>query len=407
MLFKKKRCSYDIKVDSRGKQLLDLCIASKLRILNGRMWGDSYGKYTCMKAVGSSVVDYVIVSEDLIADTLFFHVADFLSTLSDCHCKLTFGMLASYSHKNNEQDITILFPGKYIWSETSTQKLQDTLCQPNIKNSIKKFLDSKINLSEDYIEQAANECFNIIDNAASKCLIFRKTKLKGVRKHKNKKWFDIDLVQKRKSLISKGKLLSKFPWDPIIKGSYYKCYREYNKLRKYKERKFKQNILDSLDNLRDNNPKSYWNLIKELKEDNSDGPENSIQSNVWFSYFQSLNFNSDKFKDRLEEISKKVKNLEKNSTFRELDYKITLKEILDAINNNYRNWQIDYWNDLLNYRYRRQILSYGTTPLAQGTQQNSLVRNFPESEKEFGVVDTSSVFFFFHLLFMKSISVYI
>lgn len=331
-IVQEKRCSYDMKVDSRGKQLLDLCIASKLRILNGRMWGDSYGKYTCMKAVGSSVVDYVIVSEDLIEDTLFFHVADFLSTLSDCHCKLTFGLLASYSPKTKEQDITILFPGKYIWSETSTQKLQDTLCQPNIRNSIKTFLDTKVNLSEDYIEQAANEFFNIIDNAASKCLIFRKTKLKGVRKHKNKKWFDKDLVQKRKSLISKGKLLSKFPWDPIIKGSYYKCYREYNKLRKYKQRKFKQNILDSLDNLRDNNPKSYWNLIKELKEDISDGPENSIQSNVWFSYFHSLNFNSDKFKDRLEEINKKVKKLEKNQTFCELDFKITIKEILDAVN---------------------------------------------------------------------------
>ncbi|CAG2245367.1 unnamed protein product [Mytilus edulis] len=76
-VIQEKRCSYDMKVDSRGKQLLDLCIASKLRILNGRMWGDSYGKYTCMKAVGSSVVDYVIVLEDLIADTLFFHVADF------------------------------------------------------------------------------------------------------------------------------------------------------------------------------------------------------------------------------------------------------------------------------------------------------------------------------------------
>lgn len=252
--------------------------------------------------------------------------------MSDCHCKLTFGLLASYSPKTKEQDITILFPGKYIWSETSTQKLQDILCQPNIRNSIKTFLDTKFNLSEDYIEQGANECFNIIDNAASKCLIFRKTKIKGVSKHKNKKWFDKKLVQKRKSLISKGKLLSKFSWDPIIKGSYYKCYREYNKLRKYKQRKFKQNILDSLDNLRDNNPKSYWNLIKELKEDISDGPENSIQSNVWFSYFQSLNFNSDKLKDRLEEISKKVKNLEKNPTFCELDYKITLKELLDAIN---------------------------------------------------------------------------
>ena len=327
------RCSYDAKVDSRGKQLLDLCIASKLRILNGRMWGDSYmyGKFSCIKSVGSSVVDYVIMSEDLIEDTLFFHVADFLSTMSDCHCKLTFGLLASYSVFNKEQENTFLFPGKYVWSENSKHKLHETLCQQDIKHSINKFIDTKFDLSEDSVEKAANECFNIIDSAASKCLTFRKSRKKGLRKLKHKKWFDYDLIKKRKSLISKGELLSRFPWDPIVKGSYYECYREYNKLSKYKQRQFKQKILDSLDNLRDENPKSYWNLIKELKEDNSDGPEHSVEKNAWFTYFQSLNINSDKFKGRLEEIDKKLEKLEKSPTFCELDFKITLKEVLDAI----------------------------------------------------------------------------
>jgi exonuclease III len=45
-------------INSRGKELLDLCIAGKLRILNGRLLGDSIGKYTCHKPAGSSVVDY-------------------------------------------------------------------------------------------------------------------------------------------------------------------------------------------------------------------------------------------------------------------------------------------------------------------------------------------------------------
>ena len=33
-----------MKVDERSKQLLDLCISVRLRILNGRYTGDTYGK---------------------------------------------------------------------------------------------------------------------------------------------------------------------------------------------------------------------------------------------------------------------------------------------------------------------------------------------------------------------------
>jgi hypothetical protein len=37
------RKSYDSKLDTRGKQLLELCITARMRILNGRMLGDSNG----------------------------------------------------------------------------------------------------------------------------------------------------------------------------------------------------------------------------------------------------------------------------------------------------------------------------------------------------------------------------
>ena len=42
------------------KNLLDLGIATKMRIINGRIIGDMNGKFTCHKYNGSSVVDYVI-----------------------------------------------------------------------------------------------------------------------------------------------------------------------------------------------------------------------------------------------------------------------------------------------------------------------------------------------------------
>jgi hypothetical protein len=53
----------------------------------------------------------------------------------------------------------------------------------------------------------------------------------------------------RQNLISYGKIFSKYPKDPIIRGSYYKKYKLYNKCRKIKYKQFMNSMLDKLDNL--------------------------------------------------------------------------------------------------------------------------------------------------------------
>jgi hypothetical protein len=67
-----------------------------MRILNGSTCGDSNGKYTWFKPNGCSVVDYVLASESLLQSILYFNVSDFKASFSDCHCKITFKILASF-----------------------------------------------------------------------------------------------------------------------------------------------------------------------------------------------------------------------------------------------------------------------------------------------------------------------
>jgi hypothetical protein len=64
------RHSSDKTLDCRGKDLLEMCVTNKLRIANGRSFGDSLGNYTCHNYAGSSVVDCFIVSEELLEDIL-------------------------------------------------------------------------------------------------------------------------------------------------------------------------------------------------------------------------------------------------------------------------------------------------------------------------------------------------
>ena len=69
----------------------------------------------------------------------------------------------------------------------------------------------------------------------------------------------------RSNLLNYGKIYSKYPNDPAVRGHYYKLYREYNKTRKLKYRNYKQSLLQQIELLHDDNPKQYWQLINELQ----------------------------------------------------------------------------------------------------------------------------------------------
>jgi hypothetical protein len=51
--------------------VIELCIGNQLRLLNGRTFGDSSGKFTCHTPMGNSIVDYVLAS-----DSLLFNFSD-------------------------------------------------------------------------------------------------------------------------------------------------------------------------------------------------------------------------------------------------------------------------------------------------------------------------------------------
>ena len=76
----RSRRALDETLDERGKELIDLCIGNKLRIVNGRCIGDFFGNYTCFNAHGQSTVDYLIASENILDQILYFEVSDFLTT---------------------------------------------------------------------------------------------------------------------------------------------------------------------------------------------------------------------------------------------------------------------------------------------------------------------------------------
>ena len=315
-------------LDSRGKDLLDLCISNQLRLLNGRVLGDMFGNYTCHTPNGSSTVDYVILSESILDQILYFSVSNFIPTLSDTHCKIEWELLATYKqHNTSRNSFTHPMSPNFIWDDDSANHFAMALSSTDIQNQLQEFNKKNIQDSQISIDEASAELTNIIYSVASRSLKRRKVNNKNFNQT-HKKWFNLDLKKMRTNLIDYGKVYSRYPKDPFIKNHFYKLYREYNKARKKTYRQYKQSLLNQLETLHTDNPKLYWSLINDLKESKNCNDNCSvIDSSTWFSHFRNLNLVKDRFKARLEYLEKQLSHLEKTKCFNELDMPIKDSEI--------------------------------------------------------------------------------
>ena len=324
------RHNMDSKLDNRGRDLLDLCVSNQLRILNGRTFGDTIGSYTCFTPNGCSTVDYVLISENILNQILYFGVSDFLPTLSDCHCLLQWSLSARFCFKPENKCVkSSHVPSRYIWSEESSARFAAALNSEDIQKRLQNLTKGENLHSYESIDNASAELSNIIihtaDKSLKKCKITRKTKKKG------QKWFDSDLISMRRNLLNYGKIYSKYPKDPSVKNHFYKLYREYTKSRKYKCRQYKQSILKKLETLHEENPRSYWKLIDKLRGIERDNVSEAVDPPTWVSHFQNLNIPKPKFTQRLIQLENILTELEKEKCFTELDSHISIAEISNAI----------------------------------------------------------------------------
>ena len=219
------------------------------------------------------------------------------------------------------------------------------------------------NFDETNTHNAAADLSNIIKNAAAislKSTSKRKTvsvsNVKNKKKNKNLKWYDFSLQKARLVLMNKEKLFRKYSNDPYVRSSFYKTLKEFRKLRKHKLRQYRQGILDKLDSMRENNPSSYWKLLDELKNSDKIDKSENISSSEWIKHFSALN-EQDSIPNS--DILDKLRDLEKEKVFNELDYLISEKEISSCIKD-LKNKKSSGCDSILN-----EMLKYGHYYLLQ------------------------------------------
>ena len=111
-----QRNSFDKELNSHGKRLLEICKSADLRILNGRVSGDSLERVTFHGKNGVSVVDYAVCDKDLLSRVANFVVKDplHLSDHSPITTWLNINKKTSYNHTILERDTLTRLPKQFL-----------------------------------------------------------------------------------------------------------------------------------------------------------------------------------------------------------------------------------------------------------------------------------------------------
>ena len=336
------RNNEDLVLNIQGKNLLDLCMSARLRILNGRFIGDSLGFYTCISPSGYSTVDYAVVSESLLPSVQYFKTGDF-SYISD-HVQVEFFLKCNKNKANCTDKPSEIFSEilSFKWNDNSLDLLLKSLDTDELKEDIINFELKSFSQSQTGIDEACFKLTAILSKISEKSCTIKK-RIKNIKKKtykKKQKWSDSS-VKEFKNLINKvGKELRSQPFNLALKQKYFHLIKSFRKLTKQKKYEYNQKIYEKFSDICEKNPKELWKILNSYnpkKYKNDENEEEFPNYNDTMIHFQhqgtcpdtDMNFNN----YVLDELKKIETNLSINLV---TDKPITcheIKEVLSKLKN--------------------------------------------------------------------------
>ena len=314
-----RRLSIDSVVNRFGDHLLDLCKATEMRIVNGRIFPNT-DKMTCFTHNGESVVDYLITCENNFSS---------LSSMT----------VHEYNEFSNHAPISFSFRvGNERSRETTTKSTSNVRWREEHKDEFVNSLKNDVHLLQNIVQQDSHVDI-IVDNFSKFVtdranLFFKKTsKVKNENIFtcsnvtEKKKWYDETCVLKKQRVQEAVRDFNLFKSEENRKNV-FEARKDY----KYYCRKCKQNFnrerCKQMNEMRKKKPKEFWKIFKSKKiRENS-----NISENDFFEYFKDLSSEiADHTPDDVQEFLQNFNTNDRNSTFQEMDMQISHEEILNAI----------------------------------------------------------------------------
>jgi len=344
-------------VDQRGTQLIDLCTGNNMRILNGRLTGDSRGKKTCFQHNGSSLVDYVISTENTLPHIRYFRVHDLKPHLSD-HCQLSYNINAKYKLPEPDENDCIAGIHKRINSNETAKQNIPKLLEDHYTAKLENIFTTNNGVANERDIDSLVGTFTKTIQELSEQAGFRYQKNPKQSKNENL-WFDNECKSEKKSLLKLGKTISNEPNNQIIRRNLLIKKKSFRKLCKRKKNSFYEKKINQL-NFKD--PKRTWKQIRQtfnIKETKTLTKETNTKIKDFYHMFKEQN-TADNQQEIEEPENPEVRNQLYDSMENDiLNISITQDEISKSIanlKNNKSPGRDNILNDLLKAG-KEQLLS--------------------------------------------------
>ena len=296
-----ERHNMDKKVDTYGRNLINMCMFSSLKIVNGRFGSDrGVGNLTCHKPRGKSTVDYCLVSDGLLDCISNFYVDTFDRCMSDVHSPICLEINLPYNVVNaavacDQKYDQILFNSK--WKPELKEQYQNMFSEIDISHLREKTnqLYMSPNPSELEINELVSELTSTILKPAKSLGMCKKTvnKSSKPRQSPRQSWFDSNCELKRKVFFKAKNSLRKAKTEverKLCQESLDQKSKEYKQFISNHQKLFNKQLHNNLRSLHKNNPQEYWKLLK--KSDRSHKTEPVIPLSEFENHFKNLNMSN-------------------------------------------------------------------------------------------------------------------
>ena len=266
------RHSMDKITNKRGKELLDLCRACGLLIINGRVGKDKgIGKFTRIESTRKSVVDYMICTPRIMQEISDFEVCPELPESDHLALALSIKVMSRgeepKSSENSHQSWDWMSCHKYEWTSADLHRINDALKDYDSKLYHDKFINSIMELEN--VQNVAIAFGGFINQACER--VCKLKKVNQGNKSIGPKWFDTECRLKRAEAVKVGEMASGGTID--IQRALQVC-GEYRAMKQRKRRNFVKNNLKEVEQAFNSNRTEMWKILNNLnnKRNHSIGP---------------------------------------------------------------------------------------------------------------------------------------
>ena len=311
------RISCDKESNLFGEQLLECCNIFDCIILNGLVESSFDDSYTYVGEAGSSVIDYFIVSIELLSE-LHFNTLSVKNLVDSDHLPVHMSILLGPKHGIKRENSKYTFKSfqKVVWEREKETQFKEAMQSDNITARIQEAYN-QINENTDNAISLFVKCLN----EASQCMV----KTCNQREVNSAPWYDLECRKEKKECKKLLRLFRKVRSEQNRK-EYVKKRNSYKKMLKMKKSQHKAKIAQSLsENMSDSS--LFWKDLKKLGGLSKSRIENDITPGMWYEHFKNIFNQDDKLVD--EDVESEFVRAEGENIA--LNRSIDREEIINAI----------------------------------------------------------------------------